>query len=172
MLKILIPIDGSATSLEAVRHALRLTGAGLRARFVLANVQAAPSLYEIVTAPDAGSIGAVSSAAGEHLLAGAAALLRQAGLPFEQEIVVGDAARSLLDLIEREACDAVLIGAARTGALRSVLIGSVSQSLLHDSPVPVTVVHTPAADESPAAGLSGGRDDDVGDGSGGGGDGD
>lgn len=148
-LKILIPIDGSATALEAVHHALRLAAAGLRARFVLVNVQSEPSLYEMVTAPDPASIGAVSSAAGEHLLAPAVRLLEQAGLPFEPEIVIGDASHTLVEVIERHGCDAVIIGASRGSALRSVLIGSVSQSLVHDSPVPVTVVHAPDLDADP-----------------------
>ena len=51
-MKILIPVDGSALSLEAVRHALGLIGQGLRADLVLANVQAPASLYEIVVAHD------------------------------------------------------------------------------------------------------------------------
>ena len=51
-MKILVPVDGSALSLEAVRHALALVRNGLRADLVLANVQAPASLYEIVVAHD------------------------------------------------------------------------------------------------------------------------
>jgi nucleotide-binding universal stress UspA family protein len=44
--KILLPIDGSPLSLDAVHHAMRLVREGLRATFVLANVQEPSSLYE------------------------------------------------------------------------------------------------------------------------------
>jgi len=38
-MKILVPVDGSPLSLEAVRHAIALVKQGLRAELVLANVQ-------------------------------------------------------------------------------------------------------------------------------------
>ena len=52
-MKILLPVDGSELSLWAVRHAIELARSGLQARFVLANVQEPPTLYEVVTAHDA-----------------------------------------------------------------------------------------------------------------------
>ena len=44
MIKILIAVDGSALSLDAVHHVLRLVQDGLRASVVLANVQEPASL--------------------------------------------------------------------------------------------------------------------------------
>ncbi|MBE0586653.1 MAG: universal stress protein, partial [Hydrogenophaga sp.] len=52
MIKILIPVDGSEHALLAVRHALRLVSAGLKARFVVANVQETATLYELMVAHD------------------------------------------------------------------------------------------------------------------------
>lgn len=157
--KILLPVDGSPTALRAVHHALGLVRAGLRASFVLANVQATPTLYEIVTAHDAEVIDEVRRGAAEDLIAPAAALLDAAGVDYEVEVTAGDAATELVAIAERLACDAIVIGAERQGGLAGVLVGSVSASLIHDSPVPVTVVH--GADDAEVA-------DDVGsDGSGG-----
>ena len=50
-MKILLPLDGSEPALDAVRHAMRLVREGLRAEFVLANVQEPVYLYEMVLAP-------------------------------------------------------------------------------------------------------------------------
>ena len=47
-MKILLPVDGSAVSLEAVRFAIRMANAGLDTRVVLANVQEPANLYELV----------------------------------------------------------------------------------------------------------------------------
>lgn len=80
MPRILIAIDGSERSLDAVRHALDLVRAGLRADFVLANVQEPASLYELVVSRDPDRIAAASLEAGAHLMAGARALLDAAGL--------------------------------------------------------------------------------------------
>lgn len=139
-MKILLPVDGSEPSLEAVRHAIRLAQSGLRASFVLANVQEPTYLYELVLAPDAEVLERVSGAAGTHSLEAAQALLQAAGLTFEREIASGDPGHTLVELIERHGCDAVIMGARGVGALRHALLGSVSQALVHDAPVPVTIV--------------------------------
>ena len=66
-MKILLPVDGSADSLAAVRHALFQRTAGLESSFVLANVQVPPSLYEIVVPHDAEVLSDVRREAGEDL---------------------------------------------------------------------------------------------------------
>jgi nucleotide-binding universal stress UspA family protein len=155
-MKILLPVDGTPTALEAVHHALHLVRAGLRADFVLANVQDSPTLYEIVTAQDAEVIEQVREGAGADLLAEAVKLLDAAGVPYVTEVASGDPAHTLIDIAENHGCDAVIIGAERHGGLRGVLIGSVSQALLNDCPVPVTVVHRREPEE--AAEEGGGED--------------
>lgn len=80
MLKILIAIDGSECSLDAVHHALKLVEKGLQAQFVLANVQEPASLYELVTSRDTDLIAAASVEAAQDLMAPALALLQQAGI--------------------------------------------------------------------------------------------
>jgi nucleotide-binding universal stress UspA family protein len=146
MLKILIAVDGSDLSLDAVHHALALVRQGLRASVVLAHVQEPASLYELVTTRDPDLIAAASLEAGEHLMAPARALLENAGVPYETDVGVGDVAHTLVDMIERSGCDMVVIGAQGQGALSSALLGSVSQEVAHASPVPVTIVkHDDAA---------------------------
>ena len=140
MPRILIAVDGSELSLDAVHHALHLVQDGLRAEFVLANVQEPASLYELAVSRDPDLIAAASLEAGEHLMAPARALLDAAGLSYETEVGVGDPAHTLVDIIESTGCTLAIVGARGEGALRSALLGSVSQELVHASPVPVTVV--------------------------------
>ena len=140
MPRILIAVDGSELSLDAVHHALQLVQDGLRAEFVLANVQEPASLYELVVSRDPDLIAAASLEAGEHLMAPARALLDAAGLSYETEVGVGDPAHTLVDIIESTGCTLAIVGARGEGALRSALLGSVSQELVHASPVPVTIV--------------------------------
>jgi nucleotide-binding universal stress UspA family protein len=140
MYKILIPIDGSELSLDALRHGLQLVRQGLRASFVLANVQEPASLYEIVTARDPDILHDVAEGAGTHLLEAAQALCEDAGVQHESEIASGEPANVLIDIIERFGCDAVIIGAGSEGSLSAALLGSVSQAVAHASPVPVTLV--------------------------------
>jgi nucleotide-binding universal stress UspA family protein len=139
-MKILLPVDGSEHSLNAVRHAIRLVKEGLSASFVLVTVQEPTYLYEMVLAPDADVLERVTGAAGSHSLEAAEDLMRHAELAFEREVVSGDPAHTILETGERYDCDAIILGARGRGVVRSALLGSVSQAVLHGSPVPVTIV--------------------------------
>lgn len=153
MLNILLPTDGSERALDAVRHVVNLAHEGLRLSVVLANVQEPTYLYEMVLAPGAELLEA-SRAAGMHALLGAQALLDAAGLPYENEVGSGDPAHTLLDIAERYGCDAIVLGARGVGGLREALLGSVTQTLLHDAKIPVTVVKHPEPEEVPEEGES------------------
>jgi nucleotide-binding universal stress UspA family protein len=140
-MRILLPVDGSEGALAAVRHALQLVHSGLRASFVLANVQEPASLYEVVVAHNAQVIENVSTAAAAHSLEAAQALLRAAGAEYETEIALGDPGHTLIDIAERFECDMIVMGAHGVGALpRSGHFGSVANAVLHAASVPVTIV--------------------------------
>jgi nucleotide-binding universal stress UspA family protein len=145
MMNILLPVDGSESALQAVRHAITLAQGGLRVRFTLANVQAPNTLYEMMVAHDPDVLERIAREAAEHLLQPAQALLESAGLAHDVRIAVGDAAHELLDMVDTEGCDAIVMGA--TGStLHAAVMGSVSRWLVDHSPVPVTVVRAPAAE--------------------------
>ncbi|MDR7150878.1 nucleotide-binding universal stress UspA family protein [Hydrogenophaga palleronii] len=143
MLKILIPTDGSPHALLAVHHALRLVGAGLKARFVVANVQESATLYELVVAHDPDVLQKVSEGAGRDLVRPAMGLLAAAAQQVEADVSSGDPAQMLVEAVERHACDAVIMS-TRGGGLRAAVLGSVSQEMVQISPVPVTLVKPPA----------------------------
>lgn len=139
MLKILLPTDGSDQSLQAVHHALRLVGAGLKARFVVANVQETATLYEMVVAHDPQVLQKVSDGAARDLMRPAVALLSAAGQQVEQDISTGDPAQMLAEAAERHGCDAIVMS-THGGGLRAAVLGSVSQEVVQSASVPVTLV--------------------------------
>jgi nucleotide-binding universal stress UspA family protein len=142
-MKILLPFDGSALALEAVRFAIRLGADGLQTSVVLANVQEPASLYELMVAHDPRVIEQVSAAAGANTLLPAQALLEDAGVAYESEVAMGDPAHTLVDILENYGCDLVVMGASGTSTLRSALLGSVSNEVLHAASVPVMIVKGP-----------------------------
>jgi len=139
-MKILLPVDGSAVSLEAVRFAIRMAQDGLDSSVVLANVQESATLYELVVSHDPQVIEQVSAAAGAHTLETAEALLKEANIPYECEVASGDPAHTIIDILERFECDLVVMGASGMSTLRSALLGSVSNEVLHAAGVPVMIV--------------------------------
>lgn len=149
-MKIFLPVDGSVASLAAVHHAVQLVRGGLKASFVLANVQEPPSLYEVVVAHDPEVLDQVRAQAGADLLRTAEAMLDAAGLGFESEVAGGDPGHVLVDLIENYGCHAVVM-AARGSSEGSGPLGRVTLALLAHSPVPVTVVRPPQPSEGASA---------------------
>lgn len=143
-MKILLPLDGSPHSLAAVRHAIDLVDGGLRARFVVVNVQPPARLFELYMADaDTDMIARASAAAGRDALDVGRAILEQAEIDHEVEIVAGEPVPMLLDLIETMQCDAVIMGARGLGSVRAALLGSVSLELMRNARVPVTTVRAP-----------------------------
>lgn len=150
MWKVMLPVDGSERSLDAVRHVIEWARQGMALEVVLAHVQAPATLYEMVTVRDADRIAAASLEAGLHLLAPARALLDGAGIRCTEEVAVGDPVHVLLDLVDTTEAQAVVLAAQGHGALEGVLVGSVSQELLRLSRVPVTLVKHPEFDPDAA----------------------
>ena len=140
MLKVLIPTDGSADSLAAVHHALRLVGKGLHARFVVANVQDPATLYEMVVAHDPDVLDRVRQEAGADLMREAVESLRAGGQEVACEVATGDPARQLVEIVERYRCDAVIMASRGESGLEAALLGSVAADVVRHSPVPVTLV--------------------------------
>ncbi len=147
-MKILLPFDGSASAVAAVQSAVKMVDDGLDASVVLANVQEPASLYELMVAHDPQLIEKASAAAGAHTLQVAQAMLEDAGIAYESEVASGDPANTLLELLENYGCDLVIMGASGTSTLRSALLGSVSNELLHAAGVPVMIVKAPEQDNS------------------------
>ncbi|MBL8335583.1 MAG: universal stress protein [Rhodoferax sp.] len=139
-MKILLPVDGSELSLKAVRLAVDLLRQGLSGTLVLANVQEPATLYEMVVAPDGEVLRRVATAAGVDALQAAEALVLAEGVVYEREVATGDPAHMLVEIGERFGCDMIIMGARGIGAMRSALLGSVSQEVLHAAQVPVVIV--------------------------------
>lgn len=139
---ILIAVDGSEESLEAVRQAVSLVQRGLRAEIALVNVQEPASLLELAT-QDSDAIAAAAVEAGEHLMARGAALLDEAGIGYSMEVLLGEPSTVLVDMAEQLDAHMVILGARGMGAIESALVGSVSKAVISRCTRPVLVVRPP-----------------------------
>jgi nucleotide-binding universal stress UspA family protein len=154
---IMLPVDGTELALDAVHHLIQLVRNGLAARVLLANVQDAPHLYEVVLAPDLETLDAAADGAGQHALQAAGELLNQAQIEWVSDIGHGDAGRVLLDLAERHGCDAIVMGSGRPGLLSNARLGSVAQAVVQHAGVPVTIVRHAKTEAEPEAGPDAGE---------------
>lgn len=139
MQSILVAVDGSPHSLKGVREAAQLARS-LSARLELVNVLPPillpPSVYaETITKVEEGN----RQASGEILQA-AKKVAAELGAEADTVMVTGSPAEALADLAQAERVWGVVIGAQGHGAVKRVLLGSITDRLVHICPKPVLVV--------------------------------
>lgn len=139
-MKILLPVDGSAHSDRATAHVIALLQGCGGQRVLLINVQPPIDAPEVRSHMRADEIEAMQTARGGDALAGARALLDQAGIPYSPEVLLGPVAETIARFAIEQACDKIVMGTRGLGALGGVLMGSVTTRLLHLTELPVTLV--------------------------------
>ena len=145
MTTLLVPVDGSTCSDQAVKHASQLARDLPAADIHLLNVQprifSEPSLVFLA----ADRIDSYYYAQSEKALASAEKLLRDAGIDFSVHRSVGPVAEEIIAKAKEVRADAIVMGTHGHGTLAGGLIGSVALKVLHLSPIPVTLVRVPPA---------------------------
>ncbi len=138
---ILVAIDGSPDSDQALTQAIDLAEAE----------HSRLTLFSVVVMPPAsaymGGGGAVAAALAREAKAETETILRTAARRVPDRVslstVLGSepVRHALIHQIKEGAHDVVVMGSRGRGAVRSVLLGSVSHYVLHHSSVPVLIVH-------------------------------
>lgn len=139
--RILVPVDDSRPSHNSLAVAAGMARAS-EATVVLAHV--AEMSYsqdrDEMLATYGEHIVADFKKYGETLLRNTADSETFSGLKVETEVLFGDPARALLDLADQKNIDAIVMGSHGRGAWGSVVMGSVSQRVVHEARVPVVIV--------------------------------
>lgn len=141
----LVPCDGSAAALRAVRYVIRhVSQMENKPNVHLLNVKpygtdevARPLAMDWAVPQAAPGSGWASTA---DCLDNAISLLETAKLRFDAHVGVGDAASKILDAIEQYGCGHIAMGSRGLGALGGIVWGSVSQSVVQRAAIPVTLV--------------------------------
>lgn len=140
MVKILMPIDGSAASDKAVADFIQLLDWYKETPEIhLLNVQL-PLHGDIPMFIDKETIQQYHQENGMKKLQNARELLNQAGLSCQYHITVGDPAEMMVQFAKERFFDQIVIGARGLGAVKSLLLGSVASKLIKLSGIPVLVL--------------------------------
>jgi len=137
--RILLAVDGSSGSLSAARHVARLSREGLAAEVIVVHVQAPLLVVELLLSPDEEKLSRLTQEKGRRAVEPACAVLRDAGVPHRVEIASGEPAPRILELAAETGADLIVVGARGLGAVKGLLLGSVSGAVMQLAPVPVTV---------------------------------
>jgi nucleotide-binding universal stress UspA family protein len=144
--RILVPVDGSATSQRGLDEAMALAkrlGASLHllhvvdARLLMLDMSMAMPAQELLDA---------WQEAGQRLLADALAHVRAKGLPVDGALRM-DPTMRVCDVILKEARDSaaglIVMGTHGRRGLKRMALGSDAELVLRESPVPVLLVRGP-----------------------------
>jgi nucleotide-binding universal stress UspA family protein len=138
MNRILIPIDGSPSSLAAAEYAVRLAKADGSELHVV-NVQ--PPLPSAVTTFLSGDVVAgYHDEQAERELVTAREALNTSGVPFHVHKIVGRPAECITEVASRQGCSQIVMGSRGLSAFSGVVLGSVATRVIHLAKVPVTLV--------------------------------
>ncbi|AGY60692.1 universal stress protein [Gloeobacter kilaueensis] len=148
-MKFLVAIDGSPASEHALARAIdiaRPSGASLLL-LTVAEVDSGafwpgvlPTGEPVYQGPPLVELEEVARAVGEAALEKARKLCEQAELACETRLEFGHARETICEVAEKEKPDVLVIGSRGLGGMQRLMLGSVSDYVLHHAHCPVLVV--------------------------------
>ncbi|NYT57779.1 universal stress protein [Alcaligenaceae bacterium] len=140
MRTILVPVDGSESSLRAVQAAIKaaqeLNGANLH----VITVQAPIISGNVTRFFSAEDIQGYYQDEGINAMLPAKTLLDESGLTYQDQVVVGPVAKTIADYAKTNNCDLIIMGTRGLGSVTGLVLGSIATKVLSLTDVPVTLV--------------------------------
>ena len=135
---VLIAVDGSEYSNKALTYAKNMAQI-YNATLWLVHVLAHTS--DLLGYEDYEKLYAKRKHAGQSVLDDALAELGESNLEIHQELLEGSEPDSILSCAKKKQADLIIMGTRGMGALKGLLVGSVSRKVIHLASCPVMVVH-------------------------------
>jgi nucleotide-binding universal stress UspA family protein len=133
---ILVPMDGSQNSFKALTKAIYLAkkcGASITALYILRVAYDNPDLiYVPQTQNELKKV--------ERFLTTAKNQVAKNSIGFKKKILFGHEAKKITEFAQKQNFDLIVIGARGRGVIKQMILGSVSNTVMHISKVPVLIV--------------------------------
>jgi nucleotide-binding universal stress UspA family protein len=139
MKRILVGVDGSEPSMKAAQLAAEIAirfGARVTLAYVVPRLLLPPDAYGLTVA----DVEQEHRVFGEKLLAHALTRLGESGVQVDTVVLSGPPAEGLAESAQAVDVDLVVVGSRGRGAVARMLLGSVTDRLVHICPKPVLVV--------------------------------
>ena len=135
---IFLAVDGSEYSQRAIEYAKSLTES-YEANLWLVHVFSHTS--DLLGYQDFEKLYAKRKSAGQAVLDSAKKILGSTTFKVHEELLEGSEAEAILTVAENHRADLIVMGTRGFGAVKGMLVGSVSRKVIHLSTCPVMVVH-------------------------------
>jgi nucleotide-binding universal stress UspA family protein len=140
MKRILVAIDGSEPAARGARLAADIAirfGARMTLLYVVPRLLLPPDVYGLTVE----EVEREHRAHADRILQGALSALGGAGVEIDSQVLTGPPAETLAAAAAAPDVNLVVVGSRGQGAVARVLLGSVSDRLVHLCPKPILVVH-------------------------------
>ena len=134
--QILVPLDGSKGSFKALTKAIFLAkkcDSSITALYVLHTAFDNPNLIYLPQSQN--ELKKV-----EKFLATAKNQVTKNSIKFKKEILFGHEAKEIMDFAQKGRFDLIVLGARGRGTIKQMLLGSVSNTVVHSSKIPVLII--------------------------------
>ena len=139
---ILVAIDGSDNAVRALDEALKVLATdGLHIH--LLTVAEVIHMNEVLfsdTSTGMHKIEDEHKAACRKFLEPATRKLEEAGISHDAHVEIGQPAQAIVETASKYHCGMIVVGTRGNGAIRSIVVGSVANKVVHLSKVPVLLV--------------------------------
>ena len=139
-MKILLAVDGSDVSTRAVKHVIGLARQmAAPPELVLLNADP-PLLQAAAVKIGIEGVKRYHQENGEYATKSARTALNRAKVPFTEKLVVADPAEAIIEQARKGRHDLIVMGSHGRGAIKGLLLGSVTSKVIANCDTPVTVV--------------------------------
>lgn len=139
-MKILVAVDGSDISLRAVKYVIALNRELARPAKVTLLAVDPPPFPGVESRIGSKAVRQLHEESHESMLKDARRSLSRAKLELTERAEVGDIADTILKVAKKDRVDLIVLGSHGRGAVKGILLGSVSSKVIAQSDVPVTIV--------------------------------
>lgn len=141
MLKILIAIDGSEHARRAIEAVGKMAKSSIELQATLICVSPEPILYGDYSAATIRKIEEEQKAHQDIVLTRGTELAKAQGLKLGEPVrIFGVVANEIVRAADEGKVDQIAMGTRGMGAIGNMVLGSVAQRVVHQSPVPVLLV--------------------------------
>ena len=137
MKKVLVPIDGSASATEAIKKAVEYVQAVKDAEILFLQVSNVNQLS--INACFTDKVLEAIAEAGKAIISQAQSMVPE-GVKASEFTMTGSPAVAIVDFAKEQKVDMIVMGSRGLGAMKGMLLGSVSQYVLENAQCPIMVV--------------------------------
>jgi nucleotide-binding universal stress UspA family protein len=138
-MRVLLAVDGSEPATRAARFVARLAAASVEKPHVTLLTVDEPLLRSVAVELGAQAAERYHAENAKYALRSAKGVLKRAGVDFEERMLVGDPAETIIQVARTSRSGQIVMGSHGRSAFRSLFLGSVTIKVLTHSTLPVTI---------------------------------